>query len=471
MTKIALLPAVLPLLAGALLAGCAATQAPKTPKAPDFSSFVVLGEQGAATARVIGALASCPQISIDGRPVAMALRAPAATIALQRPPLDPQDAKPTEFPVLACEAALPAGTRSAAVLGRALPVPAPRLRRIVVIGDTGCRLVRRSNRFQACNDPVAFPFAAVAAAAAAWKPELVVHLGDYHYREQACPVANAGCAGSPWGYGWDTWHADFFGPGRPLLEAAPWVLARGNHENCKRAGQGWWRFLDPRPLLPGRDCNAPADDAHGEYSDAYAVPLGGDAQLIVFDTANTQWRGFKAGDARLQKYADTYRQVEALTHQAAHNIGVNHHPVLSLTNVETDGVQQLSGGDQGLIDAFGAVAPGLLPPKMSALLSGHIHQWEQLSFASDHPSQFVSGFSGSEQEGLPLPATLPPGASPAPGARPESMSSWVNGFGYMTMERDGPDSWDVRIWDRLGKLRNTCSLKGKKSLCEQAKIE
>ncbi|WP_181373107.1 metallophosphoesterase [Massilia glaciei] len=464
MTKITLPP----LLAGALLAGCAATH---TPGAPDFSSFVVLGEQGAATARVIGALASCPQISIDGLPRAMATRARAATIAAQRPVAEPRDAKPAAFPVLTCEAALPAGTRSAAVLGRALPVPASRLRRIVVIGDTGCRMVRRDNQFQACNDPAAFPFAAIAAAAAAWEPELVVHVGDYHYREQACPAGNAGCAGSPWGYGWDTWRDDFFGPARALLGAAPWVMARGNHESCKRAGQGYWRFLDPRPLLPRRDCNAPADDALGDYSDAYAVPLGGDAQLIVFDTANTHWRGFDRRDVRMRKYGATYRQVEALTHGAAHNIGVNHHPILSLANFGTAAAPRLSGGDQGLIDAFGAVSPGLLPPKMSAILSGHIHQWEQISFSSGHPSQFVSGISGSAQGGAPLPSPLPPDASPAPGARTENVSSWVNGFGYMTMERDGADSWDVRVWDRDGKLRNTCSLKGKKSLCEQAKIE
>ncbi len=52
------------------------------------------------------------------------------------------------------------------------------------------------------------------------------------------------CAGSPWGYGWDAWNADFFTPAAPLLAAAPWAAVRGNHESCARAGQGWWRFLD-----------------------------------------------------------------------------------------------------------------------------------------------------------------------------------------------------------------------------------
>ena len=82
-----------------------------------------------------------------------------------------------------------------------------------------------------------------------------------------------GCAGSPWGYGWDAWDADLFTPARPLLAAAPWIVVRGNHESCNRAGQGWWRFLDPRPLVPGRDCNDPANDGIGDFSDPYAIPF------------------------------------------------------------------------------------------------------------------------------------------------------------------------------------------------------
>ena len=57
--------------------------------------------------------------------------------------------------------------------------------------------------------------------ARSWKPDLVIHVGDYHYRENACPKDIAGCRDSPWGYGWDAWDADFFVPARPLLAAAP----------------------------------------------------------------------------------------------------------------------------------------------------------------------------------------------------------------------------------------------------------
>jgi len=46
-----------------------------------------------------------------------------------------------------------------------------------------------------------------------------VHVGDYVYRERACPEGNAGCRESPFGDRLDTWVADFFAPARPLLAA------------------------------------------------------------------------------------------------------------------------------------------------------------------------------------------------------------------------------------------------------------
>ena len=89
--------------------------------------------------------------------------------------------------------------------------------RILVLGDTGCRI--KGAALQACNDPAAWPFPPLAAAAAKLKPDLIVHVGDYLYRESACPAGNAGCAGSPWGDNWTTWQADFYTPAAPLLAA------------------------------------------------------------------------------------------------------------------------------------------------------------------------------------------------------------------------------------------------------------
>jgi hypothetical protein len=104
------------------------------------------------------------------------------------------------------------------------------------------------------------------------------------------------------------------------------------------------------------------------------------------------------------------------------------------------------------------------------MLSGHVHMWQQLSFASAHPSQFVAGFSGTAEDTAPLPAPLPAGAAPAPGALVEHFSSWVDGFGFMTLERAGAADWDVKVWDQRGALKNTCRLSASKSRCAHAQV-
>jgi hypothetical protein len=441
----------------AALAGCAA---PHVGREPLPAAFVVLGEGGAPIARALTTAHDCPVIEIDGHVAQMAVRAPWSAIAL-RPRAD--GLAPASNPILACETRLPPGSRHVVVDGAALPLPRSDMRRIVVIGDTGCRI--KGFEAQACNDADAYPFARVAASAAAWKPDLVIHVGDYHYREDPCPAGRAGCAGSAWGYGWDAWNADFFAPARALFAAAPWVLVRGNHETCARAGQGWWRFLDPHPWRPDAACDDPAADAAGDYTTPYAVPLGPAMQLLVFDSANTTYKGFAPGDPRLARYVDTRRQLDALARGTTHGIAAGHHPLYAFGAERTAAGVHLFGGDAGLVQAFGAVDARLLPPSVDALLSGHVHLWEQVSFDSDHPSQFVSGFSGTAEDTVPLPSPLPQGAEPAPGARVAAMRSWLEGFGFMTMERTGDDRWTVIVHDRDGRAHDTCELAGRRSRC------
>lgn len=455
----------------ALLAACTVFDR----SAPDFpehgSMYVVLGENGTPVARVLTSASTCPGIRIDSAELSMDVRVQPQTLPVRPTRLLPEDSKPAAFPLLTCEKFIPPHTTSISVGGKALPLPPPQVNRIVVIGDTGCRIKKSENAAQPCNDPQQYPFAAVAQAAAKWHPDLVVHVGDYLYRENACPEDNKGCKGSPWGYGWDAWNADFFDPARPLLEAAPWVVVRGNHESCSRAGQGWWRLVDPRQFVPGRDCVTAANDDNGDYSDPYAVPIGGNSQFIVLDTSNTPGGVIQPGDIRQIKYTDMYRKLDSLSRQAGYNIGVNHHPILGFSaKQDADGKISLKPGNGGLQSVFGAINPLFLPPGVNAMLSGHVHVWEQISFSSPHPTQFVAGFSGTAEDTVPLPVTLSADQTPAPGAIVEHFSSWVNGFGYMTMERNGAN-WDVKIWNVAGKLVNSCRTEGRKSVCDIAQVK
>ena len=66
---------------------------------------------------------------------------------------------------------------------------------------------------------------------------------------------------------------------------------------------------------------------------------------------------------------------------------------------------------------------------------------------------------------MPLPETLSAKDDPAPGATPDAFSSWVDGFGYMTMERTGPADWTAEIHDKSGKVVNRCTIAGRESHC------
>jgi hypothetical protein len=440
------------------------------PAEAPLSAYVILGEGGHAVARAITAAPACPSITVDGRSRPMRLRAPAETEPLRPTASSVEASKPSAFPALTCEARIPAGARAASVQGFSLPLPKATVRRIVVIGDTGCRLKESDHAWQACNDPAKYPFAVVAAKAAAWKPDLVVHVGDLLYRENPCASGNAGCAGSPWGYGLDAWRADFFEPGAPLLRAAPWVMTRGNHETCNRAGQGWWRFIEPRPLAAGQDCNDPAQDVTGDYASPYAVPLGGGAQIVVLDLSDVGTKPIADGDPRAGQYRETYAKLDAFARKATFTFALDHYPMLGVAAENKKGPVTLKPGNPAIQSVFGPLNPGLLPPKVDVLLAGHVHLWEQVGFASDHPSQFIAGFSGTEEDVVPIPAHLPPDVAPAPGARIAHFSSWVDGFGYMTLERRGSRSWKVTVWNTRGEVANRCTIVGRRSQCELPQV-
>ena len=449
---------------------CCPLQAQTAKESP--IAYVMLSENGAPVARVLTPESQCPSIQFDTKQVPMDERAAPASLPL-RPTLSaPVDSKPSVFILRTCDKAIPPHTQHVKFAGQSLPLPPAEIKRIVVIGDTGCRLKKSDKAYQACNNSKDYPFAQIAASAAQWKPDLVVHVGDYLYRENACPADNPGCANSPWGYGWDAWQADFFTPGAELLKAAPWVMVRGNHESCARAGQGWWRMLDPRPLLPNHDCNDAASDEIGDYSDPYAIPLGDDAQLIILDTSNTPGGVIPQGDIRQKKYSDMYVKLDKLSQQSSYNIATNHHPILGFSAKKNkQGEITLLPGNQGIQSVFEAINPLIMPPRINALLSGHVHAWQEVSFSSPHPTQFIAGFSGTQEDIIPLPAELPPGATPAHGAVVEHLSSWVNGFGFMTMERKSAKQWDVKVWDTAGHQVNACSIEGRHSVCELTQVK
>jgi Calcineurin-like phosphoesterase len=437
--------------------------------------FTVRGEGQQAVVRVLTRADSCPGIAWDGKPPqAMLLRVAPATPALRSGGVQ-TDVKPAVFDIRTCEAVWPAGAVAGRVAGQDVPAPRSDIRRIVIIADTGCRMKASEDAFQHCNDAAKWPFAQVAQSAAALKPDLVLHIGDIHYRESPCPAGNPGCANSPWGYGFDAWQADFFRPAKPLLQAAPWVFVRGNHESCFRAGQGWFRFIDAQPWTEARSCDDAQLDAQADYSEPYAVPIAPDTQLVVFDSSKTSGKPFTSLDPAYAKYNAQMLTVNRLTKQTPQNFFTSHHPLLAFAPVDEPGNIK-PGGNAGLQSVFAPLHPErLFPDAVSVAMHGHVHLFEAISFKSAHPASLVMGNSGSANEGLAPEISLDmlaAGIQPFKGAVVEDYAATSN-YGFATLDRVGATAaagdWLLTEYSASGVPVIRCKLSGGKSRC--AKVE
>jgi hypothetical protein len=382
----------------------------------DLPAWVQFGPDGLLAARALTA-GECPDLDIDRRPV----------------PMQPRGAPDTDFPVIACEAIVPFGTLTASVRDVALPLPSGPIERIAVIGDTGCRLNDWEKKFQNCNDPAEWPFAQVAASVAAWQPDLIIHVGDYLYRESPCPADMPGCAGSPSGDNWETWNADFVAPAAPLFTSAPLVVMRGNHETCDRNPDGWFRFFDPRAY----------QTACQTYTDPYIVSLNG-VTLAALDSAEAS--DTKATPAETQEYT---RQFGVIADAAPEDSWlVTHRPIWSVFSVQ-------HADTEGENAAYQSAIGDKLSANLSLIVSGHVHIAEALSFeeSSNLPPQLISGNSGTALD--TMPTGTPTGAELHD---PELVEAEIlSSFGFLTLEPAG-DGWVATQRDAAGEPKVVCEL-------------
>jgi len=130
-----------------LALGVALAAAPSPAAArPLLTTYSLAAPDGGTVVRAIVAGPGCPTLTVDGRATPMAVRADPATLPPRPTASAPELSKPATFPVKVCDATVPAGARRARLGGRVVPLMAAAPRRIVVIGDTGCRLKARRSR-------------------------------------------------------------------------------------------------------------------------------------------------------------------------------------------------------------------------------------------------------------------------------------------------------------------------------------
>src|SRR5262249_51007372 len=112
---------------------------PPTEATPRAAWVQLIGPDGRSSVRAIIKEGECPDLTVDGKSV-------------------PMDKMPgADFRVRVCERTVRAGTASALLEGKSLPLPSFAIRRIVVLGDTGCRVKKKKT--QNCNKPKKWPYA------------------------------------------------------------------------------------------------------------------------------------------------------------------------------------------------------------------------------------------------------------------------------------------------------------------------
>lgn len=394
-----------------LLLGCGrSADVPAPPDRPD-QVWVQLGPDGALVRSAT--IGPCPVVLADRVPLTLSPRA---------------STPPDGFTLQVCEAPISPGTRSLVHELRPLPLPRPP-RRIVLVGDTGCRM--KSGSIQNCSgegEGPAWSFDRVAAGIGAERPDLVVHLGDYHYREAPCPRGDLRCAGLARGYNGPTWQQDFLDPARPMLEAAPLLAIRGNHEDCDRAWRGWFWFLDPHPLQDPSWATCP------ERTPSFTVDTP-ELQLLALDSATV--RGWKKPTPNADEVAAYRTEFEGLQGADADRPAwlVTHRPPWALTAFGPEPLRKVAVVERTLQYA----GAGTLP--VQAAFGGHLHVLQAVPGAEGHPPSFVSGGGGTS---LSTPLT-PELIAQNPDALAELGVDGVEfhyEVGWMVAERQA-DAWTI----------------------------
>lgn len=381
--------------------------------------------------------------------------------------------------LLVCEAAMPKYAQAASISGRSIPAFIPQeIDSIALFGDSGCRL--SSLEIQDCNDPSEWPLARIAQTIVREKPDVTIFLGDFFYREVACPAADSAlCGGSPaplpgapftdsaWG-----WVADVLTPMGSLLSATPLVVVRGNHEECSRGGNGFYLMFDPA-FGTSEVCAPTAGVAPTVYSPTRAINLsiegGRTLRLVNVDSSN-------GSDNSIN---DTLAASLRPLYERARDLGKGSDEAWLLTHRPLTGVfsNQLLPVPQGEYTTWSSVTQayasyGLLDP-FSLTLSSHLHIAQAVQIPGQ-PGELILGNGGTELDpttAYPIPPYGPltnaTGAPLAPerGTLPtaERLQTWVR-FGH-AVASPSSTGWNITLKDVQGDAFATCRVKGRQIAC------
>lgn len=339
-------------------------------------------------------------------------------------------AGPTQdFPNSVCSYQSDRMVHAASLGERVFPLSPRDAQKVLLIGDTGCRL-RLGIPIQLCENGEDWPFATVAASLAKAEADIAIHLGDYLYREMECPDPTL--CGSVYGDNWPTWEADFFRPAQVMLNAHPFIFVRGNHEKCTRNWVGFLRHFSVEPVGDPLFCD--------NYYPPFMVGFA-DLQLAVLDSSTRDrhrytWDRYRAmRDQFLAILPLIDRETWVLTHAPLWGVGTIEGEPDSLITLET--IQR---------EAFGDMMPRLV----SAVLSGDLH-FAQIISVENHPLQLTFGNGGTSL--YPTPGGLQDDLPVGSGVSGDLFG--YQGFGFGRVERGKPEA-PVTLFDRNGAQVGYC---------------
>jgi 3',5'-cyclic AMP phosphodiesterase CpdA len=392
----------------------------------------------------------------------------------------------SQFPTTVCELRVPLRASKAVLeqttiqaatvhpANRQLPLPnwtpSTRPSKIAVIGDAGCEVPATGPVQNCANHQTGWPFQRIAdSAATVTKPDLVIHTGDYLYREDPSrendKAANPGCTTLADRASWDCVIADFFRPAEALLAAAPIALTRGNHEDCNMAHQGgaggaWFRYLSD-DLRSNGTCS--------EYS-APSLIRAGTLTLASVDSAFADPKDI--GDTAQQNiYARQFQAVNRAALQSPANdyFVVTHKP---LWMVRRSNPPHPAEWVTPVLDAAVAdTSLQRLADNVRLVLSGHIHLYQMLDFDSPRPPQLTVGSSGGPLDNGPDDSKVVGQMIGTPAlAVTQSITQEQNPpqnlagvFGYAVLNDNG-GTWNLTFHDAAGAVRGqTCALSASKT--------
>lgn len=318
------------------------------------------------------------------------------------------------------------------------------LLKIVVIGDTGCRLKESTLKksYQNCQNQKAWPFPVLAQTIAAEKADLIIHLGDYHYRESCS--ANTQC--SFWspavGYGWGPWRLDFFDPAKTALAASPWLFVRGNHEDCKRAYKGYQKFLSVSAF--GSECPEIEDPQFFQIGDIDIINLDSSSISDVPTSGSNELWNKKMSELETKIKTRTGKYLWVVSHKPVLGL-VALGPIYAPINVNLNRYLESASWFS----------------QVDLLMAGHIHN-SQLVRKAQGPVQMVLGNSGSSLEKSKRKVS----AENIKMLQLEKAQIITNDFGYAVLERKSiQDDWRLIYKSPKGRIQKSCHLRHRAQDC------